>query len=95
MIIFIKMQADETPVMVSKDGRPANSKSYMWIYCTGKTYKDTPIVLYEYQRTRKADHLREFLKGFTGVVVCNGYSAYGKLDRETIIVVYNFMILDI
>ena len=57
-------------------------ESYMWIYRTGKIYKDTPIVLYEYQRTRKADHPQEFLKGFTGVVVCDGYSAYRKLDRE-------------
>ena len=79
---FHVLQADETPVMVSKDGRPANSKSYMWIYRTGKIYKDTPTVLYEYQRTRKADHPQEFLKGFTGVVVCDGYSAYRKLDRE-------------
>ena len=54
----------------------------MWIYRTGKIYKDTPIVLYEYQRTRKADHPREFLKGFTEVVACDGYSAYKKLDRE-------------
>ena len=73
---FHVLQADETPVVVSKDGRSANSKSYMWIYRTGKIYKDTPIILYEYQRTRKADHPREFLKGFTGVVVCDGYSAY-------------------
>lgn len=74
--------------MVSKDRRPANSKSYMWIYRTGKTYKDTPIVLYEYQRTRKADHPREFLKGFTGVVVCDGYSAYRQLDRETLDIIF-------
>ena len=38
---FHVLQADETPVMVSKDGRPANSKSYMWVYRTGKIYKDT------------------------------------------------------
>ena len=54
----------------------------MWVYRTGKIYTDTPIILYEYQRTRKADHPREFLKGFSGVVVCDGYSAYRKLDRE-------------
>ena len=60
------VQADETPVMVSKDGRPANSRSYMWVYRTGKIYTDTPIILYEYQRTRKADHPREFLKDFSG-----------------------------
>ena len=79
---FHVLQADETPVMVTKDGRPVNSKSYMWIYRTGKSYTDTPIILYEYQRTRKADHPEEFLKDFKGIVVCDGYSVYRKLDRE-------------
>ena len=82
MYQFHVLQADETPVMVTKDGRLANSKSYMWIYRTGKCYTDTPIILYEYQRTRKADHPEEFLKDFKGIVVCDGYSAYRKLDRE-------------
>lgn len=82
MYQFHVLQADETPVMVTKDGRPVNSKSYMWIYRTGKSYTDTPIILYEYQRTRKADHPEEFLKDFKGSVVCDGYSAYRKLDRE-------------
>lgn len=43
------LQADETPVLVSKDGRPAGSKSYMWVYRTGKMYQSDPIVLYKYQ----------------------------------------------
>lgn len=76
------LQADETTVEVSKDGRPANSKSYMWVYRNSKFYKDTPIILYDYQRTRKADHPREFLKGFSGYILTDGYSAYEKLDRE-------------
>ena len=73
---FRVLQADETPVMASKDGRPANSKSYMWIY------QNTPIILYEYQRARKANHPREFLKGFAGMVLCDGYSTYRKLDPK-------------
>lgn len=77
------LQADETPVEVSKDGRPANSKSYMWVYRTGKMYTDRPIILYEYQKTRKSDHPKEFFRDFTGVVVCDGYSAYKKLDKES------------
>lgn len=60
----------------------------MWVYRTGKGYGDTPIILYEYQKTRKADHPREFLKGFTGTVVCGGYSAYRKLDRESETIVF-------
>ena len=87
-IFFYSLKGRWKEYAVSKDGRPANSKSYMWVYRTGKGYKDTPIILYEYQKTRKADHPREFLKGFTGVVVCDGYSAYRKLDRETEAIVF-------
>ena len=76
------IQADETPCNVAKDGRPANSKSYMWVYRTGKTYKKRPVILYDFQKTRSADHPMEFLKGFSGVVVSDGYSAYRKMDRE-------------
>ncbi len=75
------LQADETFVEVSKDGRVAGSKSYMWIYRTGKMYEEA-IVLYDYQKTRKADHPRSYLKGFTGVVVTDGYEVYHKLERE-------------
>ncbi len=85
---FHVLQADETPVRVSKDGRPANSKSYMWVCRTGKGYGDTPIILYEYQKPRKADHPRKFLKGFTGTVVCDGYSTYRKLDRESETIIF-------
>lgn len=76
------LQADETPVKVSKDGRPANANSYMWVYRTGKYYKNTPIILYDYQKTRSAEHPERFLKGFEGLVVTDAHSAYGKLDRE-------------
>lgn len=83
MYRFHVLQADETPAKVSKDGCPANSKSYMWVYWTGKGYGDPTIILYEYQKTRKGNHPQEFLKGFTGAVVCDGYSVYQKLDRGT------------
>ncbi len=36
------LQADETPLLVNKDGRPAGSKSYMWVYRTGQMYKVEP-----------------------------------------------------
>ena len=76
------LQADETPVLVSKDGRPAGSKSYMWVYRTGKMYQSDPIVLYEYQRTRNTSHPREFLKDYSGTVVTDGYQVYHTLEKE-------------
>lgn len=44
------IQADETPVLVNKDGRPAGAKSYMWVYRTGMMYGERSVVLYEYQK---------------------------------------------
>ncbi len=76
------IQADETPVLVNRDGRPAGSKSYMWVYRSGFMYKDKQIVLYEYQKTRNASHPREFLKDFTGICVTDGYQVYHTLEKE-------------
>ena len=39
------IQADETPVLVNKDGRPAGSKSWMWVYRSGFMYPERQIIL--------------------------------------------------
>ena len=76
------IQADETPVLVNRDGRPAGAKSYMWVYRSGYMYPDRQIVLYEYQRTRNASHPREFLRDFSGICVTDGYQVYHTLEKE-------------
>ena len=76
------IQADETPVLVNHDGRKAGSKSYMWVYRSGHLYKDKQIVLYEYQLTRNTSHPREFLKGYSGICVTDGYQVYHTLEKE-------------
>ena len=76
------LQADETPVLVNKDGRSAGSKSFMWVYRTGRMYTDHQIVLYEYQKTRNASHPREFLKDFKGICVTDGYQVYHTIENE-------------
>ena len=76
------IQADETPCLVNKDGRPAGTQSYMWVYRTGYLYQDRQIVLYEYQKTRNASHPREFLKNYSGICVTDGYQVYHTLEKE-------------
>lgn len=76
------LQADETPVEVSKDGRSAGRKSYMWVYRTGKLYDEKPIILYDYQKTRKAEHPKKFLEGFSGILQTDGYSVYHSMEKE-------------
>lgn len=75
------VQADETPVLVNRDGRPANSKSYMWVYRSGYMDLQKQIILYDYQKTRNASHPRDFLRGFTGVCVTDGYQVYHSLEK--------------
>ncbi len=76
------LQADETPVVVNKDGRPSGNKSYMWVYRTGQIYTDRQIVLYEYQKTRNASHPRKFLKDFRGICITDGYQVYHIIENE-------------
>ena len=54
----------------------------MWVYRSGHLYQDRQIVLYEYQQTRNASHPREFLKGYDGICVTDGYQVYHTLEKE-------------
>ena len=78
------LHADESTLQVLKEpGRLAESKSYMWLYRTGR---DGPaIVLYDYQTTRASKHPNSFLSGFTGYLQTDGYSGYGKLAGVTLV----------
>ena len=82
LYLYHVIQADETPVLVNHDGRKAGSKSWMWVYRSGHLYQKRQIVLYEYQQTRNASHPREFLKGYDGICVTDGYQVYHTLEKE-------------
>ena len=76
------IQADETPVLVNRDGRSAGSKSYMWVYRSGHLYTDKQIVLYDYHKTRNSSHPREFLRNYSGICVTDGYQVYHTIEKE-------------
>jgi transposase len=78
------LHADESTLQVLREpGRPAESKSYMWLYRTGKD--GPPIVLYDYQTTRAGKHPANFLTGFKGYLQTDGYSGYGQLKDVTLV----------
>lgn len=76
------IHADETPVMVTKDGREGMHKNYMWVYRSGSMCKTNQLVLYDYQKSRKADAPQEFLSDFDGKLVCDGYQVYHTLENR-------------
>ena len=78
---FDVIGADETPVEVNKDGRPAGSKSYIWVYRSGGISSTHHIVLYEYQKTRNASHPVRFLKDYEGICVTDGYQVYHSAEK--------------
>ena len=84
LLLYDYLNADETELQVLHEpGKTPQSKSYMWLYRTGK-WAEHPIVLYEYQPDRKQEHPREFLKGFHGFLQTDGYSGYNSLSAENV-----------
>ena len=79
------IHADETPVKVMRidNAKIKNGKkTYMWVY-RNRPFRGThPIVLYDWQDSRRSDHPREFLKTFSGTVVTDGYQVYHKFEKE-------------
>lgn len=79
------IHADESPVKVMRidNAKVKNGKkTYMWVYRNRVTDHTHPIVLYDWQPSRRADHPREFLKEFSGTVITDGYQVYHKLGKE-------------
>lgn len=76
------VHADETPVTVTKDGREGMHKNYMWVYRSGSMCKAKQAILYDYQKTRNTDAASEFLNGFKGKLVCDGYQVYHSLENR-------------
>ena len=76
------IHADETPFQVIRDDRSPGSKSYMWVYRNGECSDKHPVIIYDYQPTRKTDPPEEFLKDYNGVLVTDGYQVYHTLEKK-------------
>ncbi|MDO6721621.1 IS66 family transposase, partial [Psychrosphaera sp. 1_MG-2023] len=62
-------------------------KSYMWLYCTGtdspNPANDIPnIVLYDYQNSRAASCVVDYLDGYSGYLQVDGYQVYEKTNAS-------------
>lgn len=76
------LHGDETTLQVLKEpGRTSTSESYMWLYRTSSCTKH-PIILYEYQPSRNAEHAQAFLKNFDRWLHADGYQGYHKLPQN-------------
>ena len=76
------IHADETPLLVTKDGREGMHKNYMWVYRNGSMCNANDVVVYDYQRSRKQSAPLEFLSGYKGVLITDGYEVYHGIEKR-------------
>jgi transposase len=75
------VQMDETTVQVLKEpGKTAQSKSYLWLQRGGPP--DAPVILFDYDPTRRQTVPKELLEGFAGYLQVDGYSGYNGVVAE-------------
>lgn len=78
------LHADETTLQVLREPeRPATSKSYLWLYRSGK--EGPQIILYDYQETRSGKNAEQFLSGFKGYLQVDGYAGYHKVPNVKLV----------
>ena len=71
--------ADETRLQVLKEpNRNPETDSFMWLFRSGEDGLP-PLILYRYTETRAKFNAVEFLKGFKGYLMTDGYQGYNNL----------------
>lgn len=74
------IMSDETTWQVNHEPKKkASGKSYIWVHRSADC-EGPPVSLYEYTRTRKGNHAKEFLSGFHGYHVSDAYAGYDKVE---------------
>jgi hypothetical protein len=77
------IQNDETTLQVINDGRKAGRLSYMWVHMTSELCDDVnPIVIFSYEMTRAANHLREYFYDYVGTMISDAFSSYYTFAGE-------------
>ena len=78
------LHVDETYAQIIKrsDGKKGQTHAYNWVYRSVPIQGPT-IVLFDSALSRSRAVLERFTEGYKGTIICDGYSAYGKLQDVT------------
>ena len=74
------LHIDETRVQVLKEpGRSPSTNSYMWLFATATCA--VPIYIFEYHPSRAKSVVADFLDGWSGTIIADGYKVYDGLGE--------------
>ena len=71
------IHCDETPFTM-----PEHSKEYMWVFHSPGGKDNYPVYLYEYLGSRDGKVIAQYLKGYKGVLITDGYQPYHTLSKK-------------
>ena len=75
------LQMDETTVQVHREeGKADTSKSYIWVSRGGPPLAQ--VALYEYNKSRSSEYIRDFVEGFSGFLQSDGYQGYDSALKD-------------
>jgi len=75
------LQMDETTVQVhGEEGKSDTSNSYIWVTKGGPP--EFQIVLYEYDRSRSSQYIRNFVEDYSGFLQSDGYKGYDSVLKS-------------
>lgn len=69
------LHADETPVAMLSPGKKKTHRAYVWAY-TSTEFSGLNSVVYDFAPSRSGEHLRRFLEGWQGQLVCDDFAGY-------------------
>lgn len=75
MLADALIHMDETTVQVLKSNKTPSADHWMWVRASGPPGKR--LVLYDYDASRGGHVPKRLLEGFNGVLLTDGYEAYG------------------
>lgn len=77
------LHCDETTMQCNKEkGRNATSNSYMWVLVSGELEKIKGR-LFKYSPSRSAETAKQFINGYKGILVTDGYASYDNIEDIT------------
>lgn len=78
------LHIDETYAQIinRSDGKSGQSNAYNWVYRSVPS-QGPPIILFQSSLSRARSVLESFIEDYSGTIVCDGYSAYDKIDGIT------------
>lgn len=76
------IHADETTLAINRRPKDDKNRQKSYVFLYSSSFYGEQINCYEFQISREAQHIKNFLEDFNGVVVCDDYNGYDNVAKS-------------